>query len=406
MSTTYQDYRNRVQFKGKTKRDYVNTKVRESIDSLVDESQYGFTITLLTKDPNTKEEIRNDYDVAILSTKSTQDYERANIIAHNEVGLDKGSLFEWNEEKWIVLQKMFRPEQPGFNGYAYRCTGALKWIDDDGKLQVRPGYISSGRTTNSLTYTPDVNYKYDNILLHDTDWSMIAAVQQDLTIHNEMRFIIKGKAYRVTNIDNVSIDNVSILSMVDDKLLDSDKVFEDGTGIASETLYTLRPDIELPMLLFAGDIKSMPVSVYENGAIVNEEIVYSSSDSAIAEIQNGVIIGRGVGACTITCSLKKNPTVTMDFGVTVTAEHPEEDVPVYYIVGPETLAWGETGEYKLSNGANAAFEVEVFSKMRPIITYTDNSVLIQLKDRYGGNIKVTTTYEDNLIEKDVVIKSA
>ena len=86
------------------------------------------------------------------------------IIAHNEVGLDRGSLFKWNDEFWIILQKMFRPEQPGFNGYAYRCTGELKWIDKDGNLQIRPGYISSGRTTNSLTYTPDVNYKFENIL--------------------------------------------------------------------------------------------------------------------------------------------------------------------------------------------------------------------------------------------------
>ena len=405
MSTTYQDYRNRVQFKGKTKRDYVNTKVRESIDSLVDESQYGFTITLLTKDPNTKEEIRNDYDVAILSTKSTQDYERANIIAHNEVGLDRGSLFEWNKEKWIVLQKMFRPEQPGFNGYAYRCTGALKWIDKDGRLQVRPGYISSGRTTNSLTYTPDVNYKMDNILLHDTDWSMIAAIQQDFTIHNEMRFIIKGKAYRVTNIDNVSIDNVSILSLVDDKLLDSDIVYEDGTGIASETLYKLQSDIKLPMQLFAGDIKAMPVSVYEHGELVEEEIIYSSSNPEIAEIQNDTIIGRGIGECIITCSLKKNPVVTMEFKVSVTAEH-TEDTPVYYIIGPDTLAWNTTGEYRLSNGAETKFEVDVFSKMRPIININSDSVLIELKDRYGGNIVITTEYEGNIIKKDVVIKTA
>ena len=405
MSTTYQDYRNRVQFKGKTKRDYVNTKVRESIDSLVDESQYGFTITLLTKDPNTKEEIRNDYDVAILSTKSTQDYERANIIAHNEVGLDRGSLFEWNEEKWIVLQKMFRPEQPGFNGYAYRCTGALKWIDKDGRLQVRPGYISSGRTTNSLTYTPDVNYKMDNILLHDTDWSMIAAIQQDFTIHNEMRFIIKGKAYRVTNIDNVSIDNVSILSLVDDKLLDSDIVYEDGTGIASETLYKLKSDIQLPMQLFAGDIKAMPVSVYEHGELVEEEIIYSSSNPEIAEIQNDTIIGRGIGECIITCSLKKNPVVTMEFKVSVTAEH-TEDTPVYYIIGPDTLAWNTVGEYRLSNGAETNFEVDVFSKMRPIININSDSVLIKLKDRYGGNIVITTEYEGNVIKKDVVIKTA
>lgn len=405
MSTTYQDYRNRVQFKGKTKRDYVNTKVRESIDSLVDESQYGFTITLLTKDPNTKEEIRNDYDVAILSTKSTQDYERANIIAHNEVGLDRGSLFEWNEEKWIVLQKMFRPEQPGFNGYAYRCTGALKWIDKDGRLQVRPGYISSGRTTNSLTYTPDVNYKMDNILLHDTDWSMIAAIQQDPTIHNEMRFIVKGKAYRVTNIDNVSIDNVSILSLVDDKLLDSDIVYEDGTGIASETLYKLKSDIQLPMQLFAGDIKAMPVSVYEHGELVEEEIIYSSSNPEIAEIQNDTIIGRGIGECIITCSLKKNPVVAMEFKVSVTAEH-TEDTPVYYIIGPDTLAWNAIGEYRLSNGAETQFEVEVFSKMRPIININSDSVLIELKDRYGGNIVITTEYEGNTIKKDVVIKTA
>lgn len=405
MSTTYQDYRNRVQFKGKTKRDYVNTKVRESIDSLVDESQYGFTITLLTKDPNTKEEIRNDYDVAILSTKSTQDYERANIIAHNEVGLDRGSLFEWNKEKWIVLQKMFRPEQPGFNGYAYRCTGALKWIDKDGRLQVRPGYISSGRTTNSLTYTPDVNYKMDNILLHDTDWSMIAAIQQDFTIHNEMRFIIKGKAYRVTNIDNVSIDNVSILSLVDDKLLDSDIVYEDGTGIASETLYKLQSDIKLPMQLFAGDIKAMPVSVYEHGELVEEEIIYSSSNPEIAEIQNDTIIGRGIGECIITCSLKKNPVVAMEFKVSVTAEH-TEDTPVYYIIGPDTLAWNTTGEYRLSNGAETNFEVDVFSKMRPIININSDSVLIELKDRYGGNIVITTEYEGNIIKKDVVIKTA
>ena len=128
MSTTYQDYRDRVHFKGRNKREYVNTKVRESIDSLVDESQYGFTITVLKQDQVTGEEIKNDYDVAILSTKSTQDYERANIIAHNEVGLDRGSLFEWNDAKWIILQKMFRPEQPGFNGYAYRCTGALNGL--------------------------------------------------------------------------------------------------------------------------------------------------------------------------------------------------------------------------------------------------------------------------------------
>ena len=405
MLTTYQDYRDRVHFKGKNKREYVNTKVRESIDSLVDESQYGFTITVLKTDKVTGEEIKNDYDVAILSTKSTQDYERANIIAHNEVGLDRGSLFEWNDAKWIILQKMFRPEQPGFNGYAYRCTGALKWIDKDGRLQVRPGYISSGRTTNSLTYTPDVNFKFDNILLHETDWSMIAAIQQDTTIHNDMRFIIKGKAYRVTNIDNVSIDNVSILSMVDDKLLDDDLILDDDTGIASKIDYTIRQDVKENIQLYAGDVKAIPVSVYKQGILVNEKLNFVSLNPEIVEITDNKMIGRGLGTGTVICSLDKNPEVKLQIVVDVTSEH-IKDVLQYYIAGPETLTWNSVGEYRLSNDDVTKFEVEVFSKMIPDIIHHDNSVEIKLKDRYGGNIVITTEYQGQSLSKTITIKTA
>ena len=319
MSTMYQEYRDRVQFKGASKREYVNTKVRESIDSLIHDSQYGFTINVLhyLTDEETGEHIekRVEAEAAILSTTSTQDYERANFITYNEVGLDRGSLIEWDNSKWIVLQKMFRPEQPGFNGYAYRCTGELKWIDDNGTLQIRPGYISSGRTTNSLTYTPDVNYKFDNILIHDTDWSMIAAIQQDLTIHNEMRFIVKGHAYRVTNIDNVSIDNVSILSMVDDKLLDDDILFDDGTGVAATWEHAIRLDVKEPFNMFAGDILNAPVSVTKDGIVIDDYVSLSSSDPSIIEISDNQMIGRGIGEVEITCTLKRNPLIKTTFKV-------------------------------------------------------------------------------------------
>ena len=91
MSTTFQEYKNRVHFKGTTKREYVNTKVRESIDSLIEDSQYGFSIEVLTYDiddvTGEHKEIKTPAQAAILSTKSTQDYERANIITYNEVGL-------------------------------------------------------------------------------------------------------------------------------------------------------------------------------------------------------------------------------------------------------------------------------------------------------------------------------
>ena len=397
MSTTLQEYKNRVHFKGNTKRDYVNTKVSESIDSIIDNSQYGFTIKINGEEHN----------VAILSTKSTQDYERANVIAHNDAGLDRGSLFEWNDERWIVLQKMFRPEQPGFNGYAYKCTWDLKWVDKDGVLHIAPGYVNSGRTTNSLTYTPDVNYKFDNIVLRDTDWSMIAAIQQDLSLHAEMRFIIKGKAYRVTNVDNVSIENVSILSMVDDKLKDDDDLIN---GIASSSNYTIKLDVESPIKLFGGDIKTIPVYVMKDGIIqLGEEITLESSNPDIVEVKDNQLIGRGLGKANIICHLKKNPYVinSEKIEVEVVSNHEEAvDTPDYYIEGPDFIEWNTEAEYTVNKDGNWTFAAEYFSKIKHSEDFSKhNSIILSIKDKYAGYIVITATNGEQEITKEVLIKT-
>ena len=122
MSMRFEEYKDRVHFKGNTKREYVKTKVAESISSLIEDSQYGFTISVYDKATKTF----TDHDVAILSTKTTQEYEAANVIAPLSVGLEKGVLFKWDDNFWILLKKMFRPDQPGFNGIAYRCNDTLK----------------------------------------------------------------------------------------------------------------------------------------------------------------------------------------------------------------------------------------------------------------------------------------
>ena len=396
MSITLDEYKNRVHFKGNTKRDYVNTKVKESIDSIVDNSQYGFTIKVNGE----------EHDVAILSTRSTQDYERANVIAHNDAGLDRGSLFEWNNEKWIVLQKMFRPEQPGFNGYAYKCTGELKWIDKDGKLQIRPGYINSGRTTNSLTYTPDVNYKFDDIILRDTDWSMIAAVQQDLTLHAEMRFIIKGKAYRVTNVDNVSIENVSILSMVDDKLKDDDDILN---GIASSPEYTINLDVVSPIKLYAGDIKTIPVFVMKEGIIQQKEEIYlESSDPTIVEVKDNQLIGRGIGKVQIICHLKKNPYIINKdkIEVDVVENHDEAvDTEEYYIEGPDYIDWNTSATYIINKGENWSINIIPYTKIKYTEEKDVSQITINIKDKYSGYFIIEATNETNSIEKKVLIRT-
>lgn len=395
MLTQLEEYKNRVQFKGKTKREYVKTKVEESIDDLINNSQYGFTIKIGNK----------EHDVAILSTKTTQEYEAANIIAKLDVGLDKGTIFNWDNNEWIVLKKMFRPEQPGFNGIAYRCTGYLKWIDEETEeLHIQPAYIRSGRITNALGVTPDKNQKFDNIYMHDTDWNMMAATQQNLDFHPEMRFIIKGQAYRVTNVDNVSVDNVSVLSFVDDRLLDTDDRIN-GIAYKDVYIYTLESGLNSDVKMYAGDIMELPIVTKKQGNVVNEEVVFTSLNPEIIEVDHNKIIGRGLGTGIIRCALKRNETIYIDIPVEVSSEHTEQTIKLF-IEGSDYIEWNTKQEYKLSNNENVVFnEPIVKSKIRYDYTITDNSIVIEIKDKYSGTIELSCETEQGKIEKTVYIRT-
>ena len=412
MSTRLDEYKERVGFKGKSKREYVKNKVHESIMSLIEESQYGFEIEVYDSTNKTY----HKHDVAILSTKTTQEYEAANVIAPLGVGLEKGTIFKWDGNFWIVLKKMFRPEQPGFNGIAYRCTGELKWIDDDGVLHVQPAYIRSGRITNALGVTPDVNRVFDNIVMHDTDWNMMAATQQPNPLpllHPEMRFIIKGQSYRVTNVDNVSIDNVSILSFVDDKTLDTDDLIND-IAYVDEYEYSIANDLGEEVKLYAGDIMELPVRVLRDGKKVDEEYTLVSNDTSIVEVSGNKLIGRKIGTATVTATLNKNNTITETFTITVSAEH-NTQVAELFIEGSDYIEWnsGEDGEndYYFSTREPGQFTYEVQSKIK--ITHedikNDNDEIIGIrlfaKDKYAGKVILTGLTETAEVKKTIYIKT-
>lgn len=400
MSNLYEDYKKRVQFKGKNKREYVKTKVKESIESLINDSQYGFTI-----------KVNNEpYDVAILSTKTTQEYEAANVIAPLEIGLDKGVVFDWDNNEWIILKKMFRPDQPGFNGIAYRCTGYLKWVDKDTKqLHIQPAYIRSGRITNALGVTPDKNQVYDNIIMHDTDWNMMAATQQNFDFHPEMRFIIKGQAYRVTNVDNVSIDNVSILSFVDDRLLDTD----DTVNMIAYTDvydYSIKCDIKDEIKMNVDDVLELPITILNDGIRVDEDYILESSNTDIIEVSGNKIIGKGLGKAAIKCYLKKNDTVFIVIPIETITEHVQQDIETF-IEGNDYIDWNSTEIYRLSNDGHGIFEVDVKSKIRKEIDFITDSegnqvgVSISIKDKYSGTIVIRCNTNNEIIEKTVYIRT-
>jgi hypothetical protein len=311
---------------------------------------------------------------------------------------------------------MFRPEQPGFNGIAYRCTGELKWIDDDGVLHIQPAYIRSGRITNALGVTPDVNRVFDNIVMHDTDWNMMAATQQPNPLpllHPEMRFIIKGQSYRVTNVDNVSIDNVSILSFVDDKTLDTDDLIND-IAYSDEYEYIIENDLGEEVKLYAGDVMELPVRVLRDGIKVNEEYTLVSNDNSIVEVNGNKLIGRGLGTATVTATLNRNKTIAVDIEIIVSEQH-DLQASQLFIEGSDYIEWnsGENGEndYFFSTREPGQFTYEVQSKIRVTsedIKNDDDEIIgirLIVKDKYAGKIKIKGITETQEVEKIVYIRT-
>lgn len=399
MSINFQEYRDRVHFKGDTTKEYVRTKAEESIQGLLD-SQYGFNISIGD----------SSFEVAILSTKTTQEYEAANIIAPLSVGLDKGVVFKWDNNEWIVLKKMFRPDQPGFNGIAYKCTKYLKWIDPDtNQLYIQPSYMRSGRITNALGVTPDKNQVYDDIVMHDTDWNMMAATKLNSKFHPEMRFIVDGQAYRVTNVDNVSIDNVSIVSFVDDKLLDSDDVVN---MIAHDDKYdySFQYDSGNTISINSGENMDCPITVLSNGIPCNETYSMISSNNACVCIEDNKLVALSTGQATITCILDKNKYVTANLIVNV-IENAQPLVEDTYIVGNDFIYWNSSQSYALSNGETGTFSVKTSSLIKKTVTFNKNSnneitgVTIAIKDKYSGTLTINAIIGEKSITKTVYIKT-
>ena len=157
--------------------------------------------------------------------------------------------------------------------------------------------------------------------------------------------------------------------------------------------------------MYAGDIMELPIVTKKQGKVVNEEIVFTSLNPEIIEVDHNNIIGRGLGTGIIRCALKRNETIYIDIPVEVSSEHTEQTIKLF-IEGSDYIEWNTKQEYKLSNNENVIFnEPIVKSKIRYDYTITDNSIIIEIKDKYSGTIELSCETEQGKVEKTVYIRT-
>ena len=133
-------------------------------------------------------------------------------------------------------------------------------------------------------------------------------------------------------------------------------------------------------------------------------MILASSDEDIIQIDGDKLIGRGIGTAIVRVALVRNETIYIDIPIEVSGEHTQQEIKLY-ITGDDYIEWNTSQTYQLSDGSEAVFGVETFSKIRKEIELTDTSVTISIKDKYSGTFVITAETPQGIVEKTVYIRT-
>ena len=186
-----------------------------------------------------------------------------------------GDLFQWHDDKWIVLTQEMLAVPTYFKGKVRLCNYYLKWQTGEEQIYEVPGHIITSRA-----FALEQSQKSG--IVWDEQAMVITAIvpQNDATklIKRYQRFIIKNKAWSVVNTDLLSVSNLLFIRLEEDQInratddLDNgiaDKWVSPGNDSVSneydEAIYEIRGN---PSIIWNG---KETYTIYRNNTIVDSE---------------------------------------------------------------------------------------------------------------------------------------
>ncbi len=134
------------------------------------------------------------------------------ILAPLDTGLGVGSIFEWGDDNWLILtvEKLSIPTH--IKGKIRYCNHVLKWYNGPTLLECpahvitnRGVGIDEGTTGGLITVEPSL------VIV-----AIVPYTDDTSSIKRDQRFIIDSVPARVTSIDDVSVQQLRIITMKED----------------------------------------------------------------------------------------------------------------------------------------------------------------------------------------------
>ena len=380
------NYKTRVNSSiGSSLKEYVKGQVRTNLDIFLEKSQYGMDVII-----NGKQE-----RIGIMTGSMTDIRDEVLVLSKPDI-LKMGTLFEWEDEFWVVVKREARVIKESFYGTAYRCNVDLKWVDKNGNLISQKAY-AKGRGMGSIL----VENKYTDppIMSRDVDTPITVITQRNLELEQDMRFLFNGQPYRVTFIDNLSIDGTTILGMYDDILHDGDDVVNNVADYAKYN-YTIELKFEPDVILKVGEPFTVTYDILYGGVLGESKDVILQADDDLCTIDGLTITPIEAMDIPVKVVSATNELIYTEFVIHSGVEWVEENV---FIVGPDSIEWNSSANYHLNTEENAEFIVNFPSKVKGKYQTTDNSVSIEVGDKYSGTIELIAMTNSEIYTKNISI---
>lgn len=212
--------------------------------------------------------------------------------------------------------------------YVRRCNNTMNTQDKYGNIHEEPCYIDYKVTENQVfrNYSIDVPSGRIQIQVQLNEWT------KNINVND--RFIFGDDAYKIRERsrfdrrNTFSKDSVRYISFYADydNLSPDDNI---DLGVANYVVYNYV--IRAPKLIenVVGFTNKISASVYLDNDDTNEEVVWSTSNSEIADItSDGVYTLKAPGSCTFTGVMKNKTDVTATVQVVVTDVHEETYITI------------------------------------------------------------------------------
>lgn len=179
--------------------------IKDKAKSLLSAIQFSYQAARFKKYPQFDCEIRGLFN----PVNQTENYDTKMISVPNEAQFKVGEIFSWEntDTKWICFMED-KTELAYFRGECRRCDHKIKWIDKDRQecetlVSVIGPSAPSLRTSSSMQAKVAQDFPNANLVMLVQDNERNAGF-----FHRYQVFLIKGIAYHIEHIDNLSMPGI------------------------------------------------------------------------------------------------------------------------------------------------------------------------------------------------------